>query len=324
MITDRKTKILKYIGDNNPILLSEVIKFFWEKGLIESDLKELIREGQVYTAWNSSDTYYFIKESEEDSFEENPVLENEIIENNFVFFGADGVLSFWIEWFNLWCKKKRLNAINESEKYLKMLEKYNNRKNDNGLVDSMSKMKNGFDEVYLDEVYCIDFYDIKKYGKTLLWNLMFYGKQTWKNDLAGKIVELIKEPTERLIKEKNIDGYGFIPPSIDRKVQLTDLLKEGLDIKLPELKPVKIFKDTPVSQKSLEDRYDRIMNARSTIYITQRDFRVDTILLMDDAIWSGSTLNETAKKIKDMGIAKRVIWLGIVWSDEGFEVLDEV
>ena len=185
-------------------------------------------------------------------------------------------------------------------------------------------MKSTFEKTYLNEIFYLDFYSIEKYGKTYLWNLMFYAKQTWDRELANKILETIKYPIYKLINEKNIDSFAFIPPSIDRKTQLMDELREWLNINLKELKLIKIFKDKIVAQKSLNRKEDRIQNAMDTIFILKNDFNSNTILLIDDAVWSWATLNETAKKIKEKKIAKNVIWLAIVWSYKWFEVINEI
>jgi predicted amidophosphoribosyltransferase len=46
--------------------------------------------------------------------------------------------------------------------------------------------------------------------------------------------------------------------------------------------------------------------------------------LIDDFVWSGSTLNETAKKLKDEWIEK-VFWFAFVWNmDLDYEVVNEI
>jgi len=69
---------------------------------------------------------------------------------------------------------------------------------------------------------------------------------------------------------------------------------------------LKIFKDKPVPKKSLNKKSDRIINASETIFIWNNEFKSDIILLIDDAVWSWATLNETAKKIIKNKIAKKV------------------
>ncbi len=342
MKTNTRQRIFEYIEDNNPISIKDIVKFFGiSKEMIHRHLKKLIKEERIYKVWVPPKVYYFINKKlntlstlkfksnkkrklEKSNFFIDKTNIVQDIESSFVFFWADGVLRYWIEWFELWCKKRNLDTIKEASFYIKTIEKYSWYKNKNWFIDWKEKMKNTFDKVFLDEIYYLDFYSIEKYWKTMLWNLMYYWKQTWKKELAKKIVEIIKSPIKDLIKIKKIDSFAFIPPSIDRKVQLMDLLRDWLNLDMKELKPIKIFKDTPVPQKSLNKKEDRIINARDTIYVTQRDFRSETILLIDDAVWSWATLNETAKKIKDLWLAKKVIWLAIVWSYKWFEIINEV
>lgn len=51
----------------------------------------------------------------------------------------------------------------------------------------------------------------------------------------------------------------------------------------------------------------------------------DNILLIDDAVGSGSTLNETAKQIREKGVCDgKIIGLAITGSFKGFDVISEV
>jgi predicted amidophosphoribosyltransferase len=52
--------------------------------------------------------------------------------------------------------------------------------------------------------------------------------------------------------------------------------------------------------------------------------RYQHILLIDDAIGSGSTLNQIAGKIKRKGIAQRITGLAMVGSFKGFDVVTDV
>ena len=48
------------------------------------------------------------------------------------------------------------------------------------------------------------------------------------------------------------------------------------------------------------------------------------MLLIDDAVGSGATLNQTACKIKERNVSKKVIGLSIIGSAKGFDVISEV
>lgn len=79
-----------------------------------------------------------------------------------------------------------------------------------------------------------------------------------------------------------------------------------------------------VAQKTLAKLEERIKNARETIFVDTMDMRYEKVLLIDDAVGSAATLNETAKKLKQMGIAGKVYGFAVVGSLKGFEVIREV
>jgi predicted amidophosphoribosyltransferase len=85
-------------------------------------------------------------------------------------------------------------------------------------------------------------------------------------------------------------------------------------------------KKTPiiVPQKTLSKLPDRIENANATIVV--EDNRVyKNILLIDAAVGSGATLNETARHIREKRLCSGTIYgLAITGSFKGFEVITEV
>ena len=61
-----------------------------------------------------------------------------------------------------------------------------------------------------------------------------------------------------------------------------------------------------------------------TIVVEENEIH-DNILLIDDAVGSGATLNETAKQMREKGIVGgKIIGLAIVGSYKGFDVISEV
>ncbi|EKD65841.1 MAG: hypothetical protein ACD_49C00079G0005 [uncultured bacterium (gcode 4)] len=325
MKTDTREKIMQIISLKYPIWVTQISNILgFSNEIIHRHLKKLINENKIYKVGSPPKVYYFPVVEVKKNIISIKREDSEFLLNNFLEFTPDGQILYWIEWFQNWCEKRWLDTLKELEIYKKTQEKYNRFKNNFLLIDWMEKMKNTFEKVYLDEVYYLDFYSIEKYWKTLLGNLMFYWKQTADKEIIYKVLNYIKNPIENLINAKNIDSFAFIPPSIKRKIQILDELKKWLNINLKELKLLKIFKDKIVSQKSLNKKEDRIINARDTIFIKNKDFVSDKILLIDDAVGSWSTLNETAKKIKESWISKYVIWIAIVGSYKGFEIINEV
>jgi predicted amidophosphoribosyltransferase len=83
-------------------------------------------------------------------------------------------------------------------------------------------------------------------------------------------------------------------------------LESHLKINLPKIKVLKISGIIPVPQKSLHKMDERINNATLTFAVNEKS-AYKKILLFDDAVGSGSTLNQIAEKIKMKNIAKAVI-----------------
>jgi len=206
--------------------------------------------------------------------------------------------------------------------YIKTLQKYDVYKKD-GLIDGMTKIRSTFSNVYLDKLYYLDFYSIERFGKTKLGQLLLYAKQSQNKTLIKELVLNIKPQIERLIKKYKVDCIGFIPPTVKREIQFMKELERYLNNNLPTLGIVKIKTEIAVPQKTLSKLEDRVENARRTIIVEEkREF--NSILLVDDAVGSGSTLNETAAQFKKLSNKINIIGLAITGSFKGFDIISEV
>lgn len=185
-------------------------------------------------------------------------------------------------------------------------------------------MKSSFSEVFLDELYYLDFYSIERFGKTKLGNILLYAKQGQNKFLMKEAINLVKVKILEIISKEKIEAVGFIPPTVPRAIQFQKELEKDLQLSLPKIILTKHIIDTPIPQKSLNKLSDRVENARATILYKDDDKSYNRILLIDDALGSGATLNEVAKKIKIEKGAKKIIGLALVGSFKGFDVVNEV
>lgn len=105
-----------------------------------------------------------------------------------------------------------------------------------------------------------------------------------------------------------------------------DELRDQLSYTIPIVKLQKLFPNNiVVPQKSLKWDVSRNKNAINTIFAQSWQKKYDKILLIDDFISSGATLNISAKKLKDAWIAQHVIGLAIVGNmDLSYEVINEI
>jgi phosphoribosylpyrophosphate synthetase len=101
------------------------------------------------------------------------------------------------------------------------------------------------------------------------------------------------------------------------------VLANGLKINLPSIEILKIGGIIPVPQKSLNKLEERINNAENT-FVVKSKVSYNTVLLIDDAVGSGSTLNQISGKIKAKNLATKIIGLAVVGSFKGFDVITDV
>ncbi len=126
-----------------------------------------------------------------------------------------------------------------------------------------------------------------------------------------------------IVAENGIDAVGYIPPTIKRELQIMKVLERKLNLPLPHIKLVKVTGDIVVPQKALNKIEDRINNARFSI-IVQEDRKFENVLLIDDAVGSGATMNETSIKLKSKKVATTVTGLAVTGSFKGFDVIQEI
>jgi predicted amidophosphoribosyltransferase len=188
----------------------------------------------------------------------------------------------------------------------------------------MSKLSNTFAKVNLDALYYLDFYSIERFGKTRLGQLLLYAKQSQDKSLMKELIKDIKPAIDKLIKNKKIDSIGFVPPTVKRKIQFMKQLEKNLHLNLPIIPIIKIKTPVIIPQKTLNKLEDRVENAKSTFIVTPVAGS-QNILLIDDAVGSGATINEIAGQMRHKkDRVNKIIGLTITGSFKGFDVISEI
>jgi predicted amidophosphoribosyltransferase len=321
-----KQKIIKYIEKRGSVSAKELIDYIGiSKQAMFIHLKTLVEKDFISKVGTPPKVFYVSKKKTLDIKE--VFFEEEIrntIENNFLFITPSGEIKEGVEAFVYWCGSNNLDPIKTSKEYYDTLKKYNKHKLNSGLIDGTQKIKNSFKEAYLDKVFYLDFYAIERFGKTKLGQYLLYSKQSQDKKMIKKLSESIKNKVLGLIKEYDIDTVCFVPPTVKREVQLMKELENNLKLDLNKVKIVKVRSDIAVPQKTLNKLEDRIKNAEQTFFIDDKR-QYNNILIIDDAVGSGATLNIIAGKIKKAKVNKgKIIGLAITGSYKGFDIISEV
>ncbi len=324
MVTNTYKEIYEYINKHGQASIVELFDSFRiSRQAIFRHINRLQKENLIYKVGKSPKVFYLPKkvvESKDIFISED---KRKIIDENYLIITPDGQKLEGMKGFEYWCNRQMLPVEKTVDEYIDTLEKYNKYKKD-GLIDATVKIKDSFKEIGLDIMYYKDFYSIERFGKTKLGQILLYAKQSQDRNLIRQIGEVIKKDILNLIEEKNIDAIGFIPPTVKREIQLMNEIEKFLNITIPVINLVKIKGDVAVPQKTLNKIEDRIENARKSIFIEGNKI-YNNILLIDDAVGSGATLNETALQIRNKGICNgKIIGFAITGSFKGFDIISEV
>jgi phosphoribosylpyrophosphate synthetase len=213
--------------------------------------------------------------------------------------------------------------VEKADEYVSIYNKYEKLK-EAGVISGQSKMDDTFGELLcIDDVFYADFYAWEIFGKTKLGQLLLYSKQSQDKKMMKEVVGEIEATVKKIIKTKKIDAVGFIPPTVRRQTQFMKMLQKYLNIALPVVEIIKVQTDVITPQKTLNKLQDRIENANNTIFVKENN-NYKNVLLIDDAVGSGATLNQVACKIKKKNIAQKVYGFAVTGSVKGFDVISEV
>jgi len=319
-----ENKILIYLQSKGQVTVQDLIEHLnISRQAVYKQISKLQEDGLISKIGRPPKVFYFLVEDKIKN-ENNAVDEKikKIIDDNFLNITASGERQEGFEGFINWCLKRKDPLEKTAKEYVATFNKYKLYKK-NGLINGMHKIKGTFSDTAIDKLFYLDFYSIERFGKTRLGQLLLHAKQSQNLGLIKELVNIIRPQIEEFIKKYKIEAVGFIPPTVKREVQFIKELENRLHLKNPKISLVKVKTPIIIPQKTLNRLEDRIENARKTILVDEKN-QFKTILLIDDALGSGATINETAKKIKDQKLAEIVIGLVITGSFSGFEVISEV
>jgi predicted amidophosphoribosyltransferase len=218
--------------------------------------------------------------------------------------------------------------IKECENYLNVRDEANQFVDKNGLIDATKRVqKLTPNQCFLNKIFYSDFYSIEKYGKTVLGCLVHKSKLG--DQSASPFISSLFDHThhhlDQIVEKEKIDCIAFVPHSIQRKVQLLDQYEKQWAQPLQKIKVFKLFKNEVTPQKSLSSLAERIINARESNFIETTDLLAyKKILLIDDALGSGATMNQIAEKLIKINPKLVIIAYAFVGSYKGFEVITEI
>jgi len=325
MRTDTRDRIISILQEKGRVTAKEMVDVLniTRQGLF-LQIAKLMREGRISKMGKPPRVYYFIPEAKVQR--ETVILSHQTVDfvnERYLYASPLGEKLVGMVGFEEWCRRTHQDIAKTAREYMTTQMRYDKWRH-REVIDGLVKLKRTFPKVYLDELYYLDFYSIERFGKTKLGQLLLYAKQSQSREVIQDLVQGVYKRVVDLIKRRKILSVGFVPPTVRREIQFMRELEKGLALPLRKVIIRKLRTEMMVPQKTLARLEDRVENAAKTIVVEENEIH-DNILLIDDAVGSGATLNETAKQMREKGIVGgKIIGLAIVGSYKGFDVISEV
>lgn len=221
-----------------------------------------------------------------------------------------------------WSLARNFDPITKQKEYLRILQKYYPPRFKSPM-DVTEKVRDALGNIAVEKIWAVDYYNLEIFGKTKLGTQVLIAKQTGDAQTIQQLVQRLKLASEYIIDKYNIEAIAFVSPTLQRPSQLMTKLDNGIAQQVPRIRVHKVGAKILIAQKTLKSLEDRILNAAQT-FVVESQVQYNNVLIIDDALGSGATINEIARQIKQKKIARNCYGLVLVSSPSGYEVINEV
>lgn len=257
-----------------------------------------------------------------EAFDARRTQTNDVVERNFYSLTPLGEELKGQAGFERWCSDRNFDVYSMQKQYVDIIHKYYPNDFD-GPIDFTNKLKHVYKDLALQKVWAVDYYNFEIFGKTKLGTQVMIAKQSADEATITILIKRVEEAFLAVERRVKIDAVAFVSPTIQRQQQLMSRLDNAIDQTVPRVKIYKVGARILIAQKTLKSLKDRILNAEQT-FVVESSRAYETVLIIDDALGSGATLNEISKQIIQKGIAKECYGLVLVASPSGYEVIQDV
>nr|MDQ2993744.1 winged helix-turn-helix domain-containing protein [Pseudomonadota bacterium] len=203
--------LLRQKGPVGPSAIASTLQI--SPQMVHRHLKNLLKSGEVRKQGMSPKVLYFAIEKH--SSYPFPVLatsEKEYIDQHYFTVKPDGEVMIGLEGFQWWALKtlqhKHFKAL--ASEYITTHKKYNDQyRNQIGVIDATFKVKDTFDECYLDYLFYQEFYSLPKFGKTKTGQMVFLGKSGQNVKFIQALANMSRQSILNIIEYYRIDGVIF-------------------------------------------------------------------------------------------------------------------
>ena len=306
----RILELLKEKGGLSPSDLQHLLKLSLKA--IHKHLKDLLDDNLIKKAGASPKVLYSIKEK----------TGIDLIEETFVFQDSLGKLYYGIDGFTVW-SANNLKRLTLEEKISRYVENFSQaeEKRGNGtfnLSDNLEDIETIGEPINLKSIDVLSLRHFKDFGRTKMGLYMDIIKSAKNKKIMKDLLDYAVPRIFEYAKSKKADALIFIPPTRKRDEQVMYKLRDAFEKKnIPIIKTRKITPgDVRIEQKTIPNLKERIRNADNSFKIdasyTDKIKNYKTIVIVDDFVGSGATINQVGKLIKKWGFSGELFGIGIV------------
>ena len=178
-----KDKIIKLLKERNDLSVKEMIDLLQvSKQAIHKSIIQLLEADEIIKFGKVPKTIYRLKEKQLAVTTAAITIDDksaQILQKNFLLVTETGEMKEGLDGFANWCRQRKLPVEKTITEFLITKAKYEQYYNKLSLIDGNEKLQNtkGYNKIFLDQVYYLDFYAIERFGKTRLGTLLHYAKQ---------------------------------------------------------------------------------------------------------------------------------------------------
>jgi len=297
-------------------------------GVSRQYVQKMLQDKETFDAYGSGPNRFYRLASvmPEDNVTEEMVGvldddQRKQIDSNFYALTPLGAELVGVNGFYEWCRQRGFNFEQKAREYIGVLKKYY-PETARFPIDFTHKLKTTFSDLSVDKIWASDFYAFEIFGKSKLGTLVTVAKQVGDSDSIKALAERLDRDIKTIQKTHRIDALAFVSPTLQRQVQLMSKLDLAIDKSLPRIRVYKVGAKILIAQKTLKTIQDRVLNAAQT-FVVESDRKFENVLIIDDALGSGATINEVAKLIKQKDIGEHCYSIVLVASPNGYEVINE-
>lgn len=325
-------QLIDYIIDHPTTTATHIAQYFQvSKPTIFTHLKKLTNSWKLKKQWSTPNVQYIpvFKETQR-KFIDIPVAIQNMLSNEWYQIARDGKELQWVDGFVDRCATRDNEPISASHRryqHIQHIESITTKY----WIDATRKLHDYWNEL-LTHLWYWAIFALPEFGKTRQWTSMEIAKTHPNSATFQLLLEENIHFIQTIVQSYNIQAVAFAAPTAKRSLQIMKFLENHVPprVNLPVLPVIKLPWFFP-AQKTLKKREDRIANATNSFAIPIVTHTYERVLIIDDAVWSGATLVEIARKIIQKNTTTTCYAFSLVWTANGilsgvntFEVLAAV